>query len=95
MQRAWKMFLIACLALSLSASVAVAADQSTNAPAAAFNQPAKSETFTQPKAIAELLALPPDQLEKVDIARINLLCAEGLPGAEDLDVEKCIQTLDE
>jgi hypothetical protein len=86
--------LVACLALPVSAGVAAAGDQTTNTPAPNTNQTAKADTFVQPKTLAELLALPPDRLEEVDIARIDLLCAEGLPGAEDLDVEKCIETLD-
>ncbi len=84
-----------CLALPLGAGVAFADTQSTNGPATASTQTAKADTFVQPKTLAELLALPPDQLEKVDLARIDLLCAEGLPGAGDLDLEKCLQTLDE
>lgn len=48
----------------------------------------------EPKTLAELLALPPEDLVKVDIARMNLLCAEGLPGAESLDIEALIARLD-
>jgi hypothetical protein len=50
-----------------------------------------------PKSLHALLALSPDQLKKVDIARMNLLCAQGLPGAEKLDAERmdqCLATLD-
>ena len=77
------------LRFTLSACVPLAADQSTNAPALATNQTAKADidSFSREPSL-KLLALPPDQLEKVDIARIDLLCAEGLPGAEDLDIEK-------
>ena len=32
---------------------------------------------------------------RVDIARMNLLCAQGLPGAEDLDVDGSLAVLDE
>ncbi len=40
-------------------------------------------TFTvEPKTLNELLALPVDQLKHVDIARMNLLCASGLPGSD-------------
>jgi hypothetical protein len=53
-----------------------------------------AKAFTQPTTLAELLALSPGQIEQVDIARINLLCAEGLRGSEDLDVEYCLRTLD-
>ena len=45
--------------------------------------------------LKELLALPPVQLEQVDIARMNLLCAEGLPGAENLNLRKNLDTLDQ
>lgn len=48
-----------------------------------------------PTNLAQLLALPPEQLEKVDIARIDLLLAEGLPSSTNLDVEQCLKTLDE
>jgi hypothetical protein len=45
--------------------------------------------------LEELLAIPEQNLGKVDIARMNLLCATGLPNAENLDVEKCLATLDQ
>jgi hypothetical protein len=47
-----------------------------------------------PKSLAELLALPPDQLERVDIGLMNLLCAEGLPGSKGLDVAGALGTMD-
>ncbi len=50
---------------------------------------------TTPTNLAQLLALSPEQLEKVDITRIDLLCAEGLPSSENLDIEQCLKTLDE
>ena len=43
--------------------------------------------FETPQSIAELLDLPAVELEQCDIARMNLLCAEGLPGAEELNVK--------
>lgn len=56
-----------------------------------------------PRTLNELLALPANELGKVDIARMNLLCATGLPGplpgagaeAEKLDVELALATLDQ
>ena len=47
-----------------------------------------------PNALASLLKLTPKQLASVDIARMNLLCAEDLPGAEDFDVRKNLDQLD-
>ncbi len=49
----------------------------------------------QPEALQELLALSPEELEQVDIVVMNLLCAEGLRGAEKLDIQKLLDTLDE
>lgn len=47
-----------------------------------------------PATYAELTSLPVKQLENIDIALMNLLCAEGLPGAENLDVKECLAVLD-
>jgi hypothetical protein len=41
-----------------------------------------------------LLAMSPSQLCHIDIAEMNLLCATGLPGAENLDVRRCLTNLD-
>jgi hypothetical protein len=51
-------------------------------------------TSATPTNLAQLLALPPEKLEKVDIARIDLLCAESLKGSEDLNIQECLKTLD-
>jgi hypothetical protein len=34
-----------------------------------------------------------DELAKVDIAVLNLVCALGLPGAEEIDIAECVHTL--
>ena len=52
------------------------------------------EPFKQPHTLKELLALMPTELEQCDIGLMNLLCAEGLPGAEDLNVSNCVERLD-
>lgn len=90
MKVAKAVILIAFLA-HVDASIHAADEKPSNQPAANFQTNAPS--FQQPKTLAELLALPVDQLEKVDIARMNLLCAEGLRGSENLDVEDCLRTL--
>lgn len=48
----------------------------------------------KPKDLAELLTLTPAEMEQVDMARRNLLCATGLPGSEELDIEKSLLALD-
>jgi hypothetical protein len=42
-----------------------------------------------------LLDLPAENLGNVDIAEMNLLCAAGLPGAEGLDIDQALATLDQ
>lgn len=50
---------------------------------------------TTPNSYQDLLAMSAAELEKVDIAAMNLLCAKGLPGAENLDVRATLATLDD
>lgn len=50
---------------------------------------------TVPNSHYELLALTPEELGKVDLALMNLLCAKGLPGAENLDIGATVKKLDE
>lgn len=42
-----------------------------------------------------LVRLPDADLARLDIAEMNLACAEGLPGADRGDFEFCLRTLDE
>jgi hypothetical protein len=48
-----------------------------------------------PLNVDQLLRLSDEELAKVDIGLVNLLCAEGLDGSEDLDIQQCLATLDE
>jgi hypothetical protein len=48
-----------------------------------------------PKTFEELIQLSDEEIENFDIARMNLLCAKGLPGSEDLDIEQCLQKIDQ
>ncbi len=43
----------------------------------------------------DLLTLPPDQIEKLDIGVLNIICAQGLPGGENIDLFQCLIMLDE
>jgi len=43
----------------------------------------------------DVLALKPAELDRADIALMNLLCAQGLPGAEELSIDECLATLDQ
>ena len=49
----------------------------------------------QPSALNQLLTLSSIELENCDIARMNLLCADGLPGAEGVHIETSLALLDQ
>lgn len=54
------------------------------------------ETFSSiDEQLAYLVSLPEEELAKYDIAYLNLVCAQGLNGSEDLDIQACLQRLDE
>lgn len=55
---------------------------------------ARAAQSLEPKTLKELLTLSPAEIERCDIARLNLLCAEGLRGAENLDVGSFLVRLD-
>jgi Transglutaminase-like superfamily len=46
------------------------------------------------KTLTHLLACSASELDRQDIALINLLCATGLPGSEELNIPQCLATLD-
>ena len=48
-----------------------------------------------PGALAALLALPSKEVARVNIARMNLLCAQGLPGATELDLNRYLNLIDD
>ena len=58
------------------------------------NELVSTKLSVSPTNLAQLLALSPEQLEKCDIARMNLLCAEGLRGSENLDIQQNLDMLD-
>jgi hypothetical protein len=58
-------------------------------------QSAPAPAQNVPTSHYDLLAMTPEQLARVDAALMNLLCAEGLPGAEDLDIPAALRKLDE
>lgn len=46
-------------------------------------------------ALPQICAAPGEHLAHADIAALNLMCAAGLPGAENLNVPKLLDWLDE
>lgn len=48
---------------------------------------------TEIRNLSQLLSLSLEELEHVDIALMNLICARGLTGSEDLDIDAGLNTL--
>ncbi len=48
---------------------------------------------SEPKTLTELLCLSEDKLARVDVARMNLLCATGLPNAENINLNDYLLTI--
>ncbi|MGO8928358.1 MAG: hypothetical protein ACLQU3_15935 [Limisphaerales bacterium] len=55
---------------------------------------AASAKTNQTPTIDQLLAMSSAELEKCDIALIDLACAQGLRGSEQLDIGQCLETVD-
>jgi hypothetical protein len=53
------------------------------------------QSNVQPISLDDLLSMPEMQLARFDVAGLNLDCAVGLPGAEDLEIGKCLSQFDE
>jgi hypothetical protein len=88
-RRRWMVAVAAMVTLSAGAAIW---HRNANAPKAnAISKTSTNEKWT----LAALLALKPHQLEDLDIGLTNLLCAEGLRGSENLDLDKSLNRLDE
>ncbi len=74
---------------------AVLNNQSVKIAARPIASPMIDESELKPNSLRELLQIQPGELGRVDIGRMDLLCAEGLPGAEELSIGQCSRTLDE
>ena len=62
--------------------------------AASLDQSSHSEHASKPLTLGDLLTLTPEKLKKIDPVEANLLCAQGLPGAEAIDMPKALATID-
>lgn len=59
------------------------------------DMPSFARYDSNPHSLSDLLLLSDEELARQDIASVNLLCAEGLPGADKIDQTLCLQTLDQ
>ncbi len=90
--------------LSKNSSNTTLAQSSQSIPTLTNNTSVDLFTLQNPKnpkptksypTLYELLEMSPDELEKVDIEVMNLVCAQGLEGSEDLNIDECMKILDE
>ncbi len=63
--------------------------------ASKVNATSSQKPADEKRTLAALLALKPTQLGEFDVGLVNLLCAEGLHGSENLDLDKSLDRLDE
>lgn len=64
-------------------------------PAVSSTPPPPATDQTTPLTLGKLTGMKPEELAGIDVATMNLLCAQGLPGSEDLDMAAGLRTLDE
>lgn len=57
-------------------------------------QASQTRPFVAPRTLDQLLALPPSDLARCDIALLNLLCAEDLGPTNSLDTDEALGRLD-
>jgi hypothetical protein len=60
-----------------------------------FLSQAQQQFASVDEQLAYLATLPEEELAKYDIAYLNLVCAQGLNGSENLDIPACLAKLDE
>jgi hypothetical protein len=53
-----------------------------------------AKPFKQPTTLAELMALTPAELDHCDIARMDLLCTQGLPGSAKVNIPEMLAMID-
>ena len=75
-------------ALAISSSAAESSGTNT-APTSSLQK------ANPPHTLSELLALPPSDIDNADIARMNVLCAQGLRGSDNLEVDFYLNTLEQ
>ena len=84
--------MVCVLSLALGAAVTFFALHGIRRPVSAISD---TDIRDIGRRLGALLSAAPDSLGDIDIAEMNLLCAAGLPGADEIDIDKLLATLDE
>ncbi len=87
-------FLIGCVSTGIFGTLLAMEVAKHPRPQPLAIQPERSSE-PNPPTLPALLAMSDEQLASEDLGLMNLRCADGLPGAEQLDVTQCLTTLDE
>ncbi len=82
-------------AWAVGITIAASARQKPIAAQATQRVPVASQPAMQVRCLDDPLRMTPERLARVDIAEMNLLCASGLPEADDINVGRCLAQLDE
>lgn len=93
----WRAVLVACALLLVVAAIPFFHSRKDSSTQTSPKPQSIAETVKktrQPDTLVELLALAPEQIDQCDVERMNLICAEGLRGAEDLNLNRCLAILD-
>ncbi len=92
-QRKWAWFWLGTVfvLLCLGAVLGLAWKPSGPGPA----HPGSGEVVRSVPRFIELTNMSPAEVTSLDVACVNLACAEGLPGSEGLDAGACLRTLDD
>jgi hypothetical protein len=88
-----KTLIVALVALCIGGTIAFVLSQYFHRGLVSPSQQRVS-SFHAGLTLGRLLEMNPDELANVDIAEANLLCAQGLPGSENLDVAAKLKQLD-
>lgn len=95
--RAWRWLAVAACGLTLlvgSVLIFHARDKHSSVMAQG-SEPSAQAKPVAPVSLSELLELPVGSLASMDLALMNLLCAQELPGASELNVSNLLATLDQ
>lgn len=81
-------------ALALVVAIATNSRQRPVVEQVAGAGPVPAQAARHIHSLDDLLKMAPEELAKVDIAEMSLLCAANLPGSENLNIEQCLARLD-
>ena len=95
-EKSHRYFLVLSIICLISTSLAVAYIFLHNSSVKPIQSAPESNQLVSksPRVLSGLLALKPADLKELDIGLMNLLCAEGLRGAEKLYVDQELRLLD-